>query len=308
MKDVLENGVKKGDRTGTGTRSVFGRQIRFDLNKGFPLLTTKKIILRLVVSELLWFIKGDTNIRYLLQHKNNIWNEWAFEKWVNSEEYKGPDMTDFGRRAATDPVFNEVYQQELKSFCNRILEDDEFSEKYGSIGEGAYGAQWRSFSGPDGKKVDQLKNVIETIKKFPDSRRLLVNAWNAATVDLALLPPCHYAFQFYVSEGKLSCMFSLRSNDLFLGLPFNISSYALLTHLVAKECGLEVGELIYTGADVHIYENHIEQCKIQLTREPKEFPELWLNPEKSSVFDFEIEDIKVVGYDPHPGIKAPIAV
>ncbi|MDA1674877.1 thymidylate synthase [Bacillus cereus group sp. TH152-1LC] len=308
MKDILENGIRKDDRTGTGTISVFGRQIRFDLSKGFPLLTTKRVSMKLIASELLWFIKGDTNIRYLLQHNNHIWDEWAFKQWVESDEYTGPDMTDFGKRATVDPEFNEVYQEELKQFCNRILEDDEFATKYGSIGEGAYGAQWRSYSGPNGKKVDQLKQVIETLKTNPDSRRMLVNAWNAATVDLALLPPCHYAFQFYVAEGKLSCMFSMRSNDIFLGLPFNIASYALLTHMIAQECGLEVGELVYTGADVHIYSNHIEQVHTQLEREPKEFSKLVLNPEKKSIFDFEMEDIQIEGYDPHPTIKAPVAV
>lgn len=308
-KDILENGVFKGDRTGTGTYSVFGRQMRFDLSKGFPLLTTKRIPFRLIASELLWFIKGDTNIRYLLEHNNHIWDEWPFKNYVESDEYDGPDMTNFAHRSQEDDEFAEVYKVEMDKFVQRILEDDEFAEKWGSIGEsGAYGANWRGFVGANGKKIDQLKNVIEQIKNTPNSRRLLVNAWNPSEIENALLPPCHYGFQFYVAEGKLSMMFQMRSTDTMLGLPFNIASYALLTHMVARECGLEVGELVYTGGDVHLYANHIEQIKEQISREPKELPTLWLNPEKESVFDFEMEDIKVEGYDPHPAIKAPVAV
>jgi len=221
LEHILKNGTVKEDRTGTGTKSIFGYMMRFDLSKGFPLLTTKKVIMRLISSELLWFIKGDTNIRYLLQHNNHIWDDWCFQKWVESDEYKAlgkPDMTDFAHRAQKDPEFDEVYQKELKEFCERILNDDEFCEKYGDIGSsGAYGANWRSFAGPNGKRIDQLKNVIQQIKNNPDSRRLLVNAWNPAEVDNALLPPCHYSFQFYVADGKLSCLWNMRSNDVFLG-------------------------------------------------------------------------------------------
>jgi len=218
LEDVLKNGTQKGDRTGTGTYSVFGRQVRFNLQEGFPLLTTKRVFMRLVASELLWFIKGDTNIQYLLKYRNHIWDEWCFQKWVESDEYTGPDMTDFAHRAEKDKEFAVIYKQELDAFCQRILEDDEFAQKYGDIGSsGAYGASWRSFAGPNGKRVDQLKKVIQQIKNNPDSRRHLVNAWNPAEVDEALLPPCHYAFQFDVTDGKLSCHFSMRSTDCFLG-------------------------------------------------------------------------------------------
>lgn len=309
MKDILENGAIKEDRTGTGTISVFGRQMRFNLSEGFPLLTSKRVPMRLITSELLWFIKGDTNIRYLLEHNNHIWDEWAFDNYTKSDEYTGPDMKDFGRRAAKDEEFAKVLKIEMDKFCERILKQDDFADKWGSIGPAAYGSQWRSFKGPYGE-TDQLKDVVAQIKVNRDSRRLLIVSWNANQFSKgeALLPPCHYAIQFYVEDGKLSCMFSMRSNDLFLGNPFNIASYALLTHMIAHECGLEVGELVYTGGDVHIYSNHVEQAKEQLSREPRELPTLWLNPEKTSIFDFEMEDIKVEGYNPHPAIKAPVAV
>ena len=305
---ILENGTEKEDRTGTGTISTFGYQMRFDLKKeGFPLLTTKRVAFRLIVSELLWFLKGDTNLRYLLQNNNHIWDEWGFKNWVESSDYTGPDMTDFGLRSQTDEKFNIAYQEQLKIYQERILNDDTFAEKYGDLGN-VYGKQWRSWQGADGQVYDQIQNVINEIKQNPDSRRLIVNAWSASELKSQLLPPCHYAFQFYVVDGKLSCMFSMRSVDYFLGLPYNISSYALLTYLIAHECDLEVGELIFTGADVHIYSNHIEQVKEQLSREPRSLPTLKLNPEKKSVFDFEIEDIELIGYDPHSTIKAPVAV
>ena len=232
LQYILDNGVKKEDRTGTGTISVFGYQMRYDLSKGFPLFTTKRVPFRLVASELLWFIKGDTNIRYLLQHNNNIWNEWAFKKWVESEEYEGPDMTDFGRRCLVDEEFNVLYEKELKDFCNRVLEDDEFAEKYGDLGN-VYGKQWRRWTDSEGNEIDQLKDVIEQIKNNPDSRRLIVNAWNPEDVinagakgSKSALPPCHVMFQFYVIEGKLSCMLTQRSVDSLLGCPFNVASYA----------------------------------------------------------------------------------
>ena len=314
LQYILDHGVKKEDRTGTGTISVFGYQMRYDLSKGFPLFTTKRVPFRLVASELLWFIKGDTNIRYLLQHNNNIWNEWAFKKWVESDEYQGPDMTDFGRRCLVDEEFNVLYEKELKDFCNRILEDDEFAEKYGDLGN-VYGKQWRRWTDSEGNEIDQLKDVIEQIKNNPDSRRLIVNAWNPEDVinagakgSKSALPPCHVMFQFYVIEGKLSCMLTQRSVDSLLGCPFNVASYALLTHLIAHECGLEVGEFIHSAGDAHIYLNHIEQVKEQLSRELRELPTLKINPEKKSIFDIEMEDLSVEGYNPHPPIKAPIAV
>lgn len=308
-RHVLENGSVKSDRTGTGTISVFGYQMRFDLNKGYPLLTTKRVPFRLIASELLWFINGDTNIRFLLKHNNHIWDEWPFKTYTESDEYDGPDMADFAHRAEQDKDFAKLYNAEMEKFCRRILEEDDFAEKWGSIGPAAYGAQWRNFQGPYGS-TDQLKDVIEQIKKNPDSRRHLVVSWNANQFSNgeALLPPCHTLFQFYVADGKLSCQLYQRSADIFLGVPFNISSYALLTHLIAHECGLEVGDFVHTFGDAHIYLNHIEQIKTQLSREPKDFPKLKLNPNVKSVFDFKMEDIEIEGYDPHPAIKGPVAV
>ncbi|GLY09731.1 thymidylate synthase [Pseudobacillus badius] len=306
-RHVLKEGIRKDDRTGTGTISVFGCQMRFDLQEGFPLLTTKRVPFRLIVSELLWFLKGDTNLRYLLEHNNHIWDEWGFQKWVESKEYTGPDMTDFGIRSQQDEEFKKLYEEQLAVYQHKVLTDDGFSQKFGDLGN-VYGKQWRSWEGADGEVYDQIQYIIDEIKRNPDSRRLLCNAWSASELKNQQLPPCHYAFQFYVSEGKLSCMFNMRSNDVFLGLPFNIASYALLTHLIAHECGLEVGELIYTGADVHIYSNHIEQVEKQLQREPRPLPQVKLNPEVKSVFDFTMEDIELIGYDPHGPIKAPVAV
>lgn len=306
-KTILEEGVNKGDRTGTGTKSIFGHQMRFDLQKGFPLLTTKRIPFRLIKSELLWFIKGDTNIRYLLEQNNHIWDEWAFERYVKSAEYKGPDMTDFGRRALVDEEFNELYQVEMTKFTEQILQDEAFAAQYGELGN-VYGSQWRKWKTSQGETIDQLKEVIEMIQKTPDSRRLIVSAWNPEDVPNMALPPCHTLFQFYVAEGKLNCQLYQRSADVFLGVPFNIASYALLTHLIAHETGLEVGEFVHTFGDAHLYVNHIEQMKEQLAREPRAFPTLKLNTDKKSIFDFEMEDIEISDYHPHPRIKAPIAV
>lgn len=304
---VLDKGTKKEDRTGTGTYSIFGYQMRFDLSQGFPLLTTKRIPFRLIVSELLWFIKGDTNIRYLLQHNNNIWNEWAFKKWVESSEYSGPDMTNFGLRSQQDEAFRLQYEEQLELFKAKILTDDEFSQKYGHLGD-VYGKQWRAWKTSTDETIDQLKDVVEMIKANPDSRRLIVSAWSPEDVPTMALPPCHTLFQFYVADGKLSCQLYQRSGDIFLGIPFNIASYALLTHLVAHECKLEVGEFIHTIGDAHIYTNHLEQIQTQLEREPRDLPQLKLNSNVQSVFDFDVEDIEIIGYDPHPTIKAPVAV
>ncbi|MBD8035970.1 thymidylate synthase [Solibacillus sp. A46] len=314
MKYILDNGVKKEDRTGTGTISVFGYQMRFDLSKGFPLFTTKRTSFKLIASELLWFIKGDTNIRYLLQHNNHIWDEWAFKKWVESDEYEGPDMTDFGRRCLEDEEFNLLYKKELKDFCDRVLTDDEFAEKYGDLGN-VYGKQWRRWTDSEGNEIDQIKDVINQIKTNPDSRRLIVNAWNPEDVinagakgSKAALPPCHVMFQFYVANNKLSCQLYQRSGDTFLGINYNITSYALLLYLMAKECNLEVGEFIHTVGDAHIYLNHVEQVEEQLSREPRDLPTLTINTDKQSIFDIELEDLTIEGYNPHPSIKAPIAV
>ncbi len=257
LKHVLDNGTKKSDRTGTGTYSVFGYQMRFDLQKGFPLLTTKKLHTRSIFHELLWFLKGDTNIQYLRDNKVTIWDEWA--------------------------------------------------DGNGDLGP-VYGKQWRSWETTDGRKIDQITNVIEQIKKNPDSRRLLVVAFNPSEVDKMALPPCHAFFQFYVADGKLSCQLYQRSADVFLGVPFNIASYALLIHMVAQVCNLKVGEFIHTLGDAHLYSNHIEQTKLQLTRECKPLPTLKLNPNVKSIFDFKFEDIEILGYEPHAAIKAEIAV
>jgi thymidylate synthase len=257
LEDILANGVKKEDRTGTGTLSVFGRQLRYDLSKGFPLVTTKKLHTRSIFHELLWFLSGDTNIRYLKENGVSIWDEWADEN--------------------------------------------------GELGP-VYGSQWRAWETADGRVIDQISQVIQQIKKNPDSRRHLINAWNVAEVDQMALPPCHFAFQFYVANNKLSCMFTMRSIDSFLGLPFNLASYALLTHMFAEQCGLEVGELIWSGGDTHIYLNHLEQVKLQLTREPFPLPTLTIKRKPDSIFDYRYEDFEVVNYQSHPSIKAPIAI
>lgn len=306
LRYVLEHGHQKGDRTGTGTISTFGYQMRFDLQESFPLLTTKKIPFGLIKSELLWFLHGDTNIRYLLAHHNHIWDEWAFKNYIESADYQGPDMTDFGRRSLIDDEFAQAYKLEKTKFDQAILEDDAFAEKFGNLGD-VYGAQWRHWQKRDGGFIDQITDVIEQIKRTPDSRRLIVSAWNPEDVPTMALPPCHTLFQFYVNDGKLSCQLYQRSGDLFLGVPFNIASYALLTHLIARETGLEVGEFIHTLGDAHIYSNHIQQVKEQLSRQPTAGPKLEINSDKS-IFEIDSKDITVTNYNPQPAIKAPVAV
>lgn len=306
LERVKSEGAFKDDRTGTGTYSVFGHQMRFDLSEGFPLLTTKKVLFKMIATELIWFIRGDTNIKFLLEYNNNIWNEWAFKNWVESAEFDGPDMTDFGRRALQDEVFNETYKKEMDKFKERILTDESFSEKYGNLGN-VYGKQWRDWIGPDGNSIDQLKNVIEALKTNPDSRRHIVTAWNPAEIDTMALPPCHSFFQFYVNDGRLSLQLYQRSADIFLGVPFNIASYSLLLLMVAKECGLEAGEFVHTMGDAHIYSNHLEAVDKQLSRDSYEPPALKINSD-ASIFEIEYEDFEVVDYKSHPYIKAAIAV
>lgn len=294
LQHILDNGDVKKDRTGTGTISVFGYQMRFDLSEGFPLLTTKKVHLKSIIHELLWFLSGDTNIRYLVQRDVNIWNEWPYQHWLRAtgqeEKY---------------PKYSSVWSDQLKSFVQRIREEEEFARQWGELGP-VYGAQWRNFEG-----VDQIKEVITSLKANPDSRRHIVSAWNPREIPVMVqsgLPPCHVLFQFYVSNGKLSCQLYQRSADVFLGIPFNIASYALLTLMVAQVCGLEPGEFIHTLGDAHIYHNHLDQVRLQLSRTPRNPPRMLLNPMVNSIFDFSYEDFTLEAYDPHPAIKAPIAV
>ena len=307
LQKIMTEGYDKDDRTGTGTRSYFGAQMCFDLSQGFPLLTTKKVPFGLIKSELLWFLRGDTNIRFLLEHNNHIWDEWAFKNWVNSSEYQGPDMTDFGLRSQSDPEFNKIYQAEMKKFDQRILDDEDFAKKYGNLGD-VYGAQWRHWEKREGGFIDQIADVIKQIKETPDSRRMIVTAWNPEDVPTSALPPCHVMFQFYVVDGKISVQLYQRSGDMFLGVPFNIASYSLLLNLIARETGLQVGEFIHTLGDAHIYRNHFKQVEELLSRKPYDSPQLWLNPEKKKIEDFEMKDIKVVDYQHHGTIKAPVAV
>ena len=257
MSHVLEHGSLKQDRTGTGTKSIFGYQMRFDLTKGFPILTTKKLHLKSVIYELLWFLRGDTNVRYLQEHGVSIWNEWA--------------------------------------------------DEHGELGP-VYGAQWRSWPTPDGRQIDQISRVVEEIKVNPNSRRLFVNAWNVAEIERMALPPCHTAFQFYVADDKLSCQLYQRSADIFLGVPFNIASYSLLTLMVAQVTHLQPGEFVHTFGDAHLYLNHLEQARTQLARIPRPLPTMLINPQKASLFDFEYEDFTLLNYDPYPALKAPVAV
>ena len=291
LKKIKTEGVVKSDRTGTGTRSIFGYQMRFDLSKGFPLLTTKRVFLKGVIHELLWFLAGDTNIKYLVDNGVHIWDNDAY-RFYKELCAKG------GVEPVTMEEFLAAAQQQTPSPLDGYA--------YGDL-KNVYGYQWRSWGKPDGGKIDQIKEVINTIKNNPDSRRMIVSAWNVADVEDMALPPCHTMFQFYVAEGKLSCQLYQRSADTFLGVPFNIASYALMTMMIARECGLEAGEFVHTLGDTHLYLNHMEQVDEQLSREPRALPTMHLNPEVKSVFDFKYEDFTLEGYDPHPTIKAPMS-
>jgi thymidylate synthase len=285
LRHIKENGVLKDDRTNTGTISIFGYQMRFDLNAGFPLLTTKRVHLKSIIHELLWFISGDTNIKYLVDNDVRIWNEWPYEAYKKSSEFKNETMDEF--------VF-------------KIKNDEEFSKKWGDLGP-VYGYQWRHFEGRDAI-CDQLAAVIDQIKTNPNSRRLIVNAWHAAYIDKMALPPCHMMFQFYVQNNKLSCQLYQRSCDAFLGVPFNIASYSLLTMMIAKICNLDLGEFIHTMGDAHIYLNHIDQVNTQLAREPRSLPKMIIHGNQKSIDDFKYEDFELVDYNPHKGIKGVVAV
>jgi len=308
---ILAEGNRKGDRTGVGTLSVFGHQMRFDLTKGFPLLTTKRVYFPNILTELLWFIKGDTNIRYLLEHNNPIWTDWPFAKYTQSPEYIGPDMTNYGLRLS-DPAFAAIVQGEKKKFEKRILTDADFAARWGELGE-VYGAQWRKrrHFNNDTQQVeyiDQLQTSLDMLMKDPNSRRNIVDAWNPGDVDKMALPPCHKSFQFYVADGKLSCLLEQRSGDVFLGVPFNIASYALLTHMIARHVGLQVGEFVHNINDAHIYVNHLDQIQTQLEREPYALPTIELNESVQSIFDFSVNDITLHNYTHHPAIRGPVAV
>ena len=286
LRHILNDGSNKDDRTKTGTISTFGYQMRFDLNEGFPLLTTKKVHLKSIIHELLWFISGDTNIKYLVDNDVKIWNEWPYEKFKKSKDYNG---------------------ETLEEFVQKVKEDNEFAKVYGELGP-VYGHEWRHFDGPDGKYKDQLAWVINEIKTNPNSRRLIVSSWNPTLIDEMALPPCHTLFQFYVKDNKLSCQLYQRSADAFLGVPFNIASYALLTMMVAQVCNLELGEFVHTIGDAHIYSNHLEQVNLQLSREPRSVPKMNINKEVKNIFDFKYDDFELTDYNPYKGIKAPVAV
>lgn len=286
LQFILDHGQRKDDRTHTGTISAFGYQMRFPLSEGFPLLTTKKVHLKSIIHELLWFIKGDTNIRYLVDHDVRIWNDWPYAAFQKSPDYRGETMDEF---------------------LGKIKSDDAFAAKFGDLGP-VYGRQWRAFEGKDGSVVDQLAEVIEEIKSHPDSRRMIVCSWNPPLLDQMALPPCHTLFQFNVSQGKLSCQLYQRSADAFLGVPFNMASYALLTLMIAKVCGLEPGDFVHTFGDCHIYLNHLPQVHEQLTRDPRALPRMVIKRQIDRIEDFRLEDFELVGYDPHPAIKGKVAV
>jgi thymidylate synthase len=298
LQDIKENGVKKSDRTGTGTISVFGRQLRFDLSEGFPAVTTKKLFMRGITHELIWFLKGSTNIKYLVDNDVHIWDEWPYRHYLMKQGKEVPSST------------SDEWKAGIKEFTEKIKADDVFAKEHGELGP-VYGYQWRNWPAPDGRHIDQIKKVIETIRNNPDSRRMIVSAWNVADIDemaKAGLPPCHLLFQFYVADGKLSCQMYQRSADTFLGVPFNIASYSMLTMMIAQVTGLQPGDFVHTFGDTHLYLNHLEQVDLQLSRKPRPLPTLKINPDVKDINDFKFEDFELEGYDPHPAISAPIAV
>jgi len=299
LRDIQKNGVEKSDRTGTGTKSVFGRQVRYDLSDGFPAVTTKKLYFNSVVHELLWFLKGTGNIEYLAQNNVHIWDEWPYKAYLQKNNLPIPDIN------------GTEWREGMKEFVHKVATDQDFAEKWGDMGP-VYGVQWRRWQDGKGGEIDQIAQAIDTIKNNPDSRRNIVTAWNPAEINNIVqsggLPPCHTLFQFYVRGDKLDLQLYQRSADTFLGVPFNIASYSLLLAMVAQVTGKVPGEFVHTLADTHIYLNHIDQVNEQLAREPRPLPTLKLNPTIKNIDDFKFEDIELVGYDPHPPIKAPIAV
>ena len=300
LQKLIDEGVEKTDRTGTGTQSIFGYQMRFDLSKGFPLLTTKKVPMKAITHELIWFVRGDSNLKYLADNNVHIWDEWPYKAYLIRNTIPVP------------PTDSEEWNSGIKEFIEKIKSDEAFAKDYGNLGP-IYGYQWRNWPTPNGGHIDQIQKVIEDIKNNPNSRRLIVSAWNVADIDemaKAGLPPCHLLFQFYVANGKLSCQLYQRSCDTFLGVPFNIASYALLTMMIAQVTGLEPGEFVWTGGDVHLYSNHIEQARLQLSRanDIRPMPTMKLNPDIKNIEDFTIDDFTLEDYNPHEAIKAPIAV
>ena len=296
LQHIMDNGVQKSDRTGVGTKSVFGYQMRFDLSEKFPLLTTKKVFLKGIIHELIWFVNGDTNIKYLVDNGVKIWNEWPYQKYLKENGL-----------AEKFPMYSKDWSEKMEEFVENVKNDPEFAKKWGELGP-VYGRQWRKWKTADGREIDQLQQIVDTIKNNPDSRRIILSAWNVGDIENMALPPCHLLFQFYVADGKLSCQLYQRSADVFLGVPFNIASYALLTMMIAQGAGLQPGEFVHTLGDAHIYNFHFDQVKKQLSREIRDLPVIKINPEVKSLFDFKYEDFVLEGYDPHPAIKAPIAV
>lgn len=300
LEKLLNEGAEKTDRTGTGTKSFLGHQMRFDLAEGFPLLTTKKVPIKAITHELLWFMRGDTNLKYLAENNVHIWDEWPYKAYLIKNNLPIPEIN------------GEEWKSGMAEFVEHVKSDEKFAKEYGNLGP-IYGYQWRSWPARDGRHIDQLATVIEQIKNTPDSRRMIVSAWNVGDLkdmEKAGLPPCHCFFQFYVADGKLSCQLYQRSCDTFLGVPFNIASYALFTMIIAQIAGLAPGEFVWTGGDVHLYKNHIEQAKLQLSRrgDIRPLPKMKINPAKNKIEDFTIEDFELEGYNPHDAIKAPIAV